>query len=126
MATVSLRPGPFPPSILLAKHLTRRDAGTDGEKTAMFVKNTLPDWLQRRRDAFHSDRKNTLVTLFRNMNDALCEDSRIDTYMSGTTAAVVFVWTSSRRLTIAHVGDSRVVAGRRNPDGTMRAEQITK
>jgi serine/threonine protein phosphatase PrpC len=92
----------------------------------MFVKNTLPDWLQRRRDAFHADRKNTLVTLFRNLNDALCEDSRIDTYMSGTTAAVVFVWTSSRRLTIAHVGDSRVVAGRRNPDGTLRAEQITK
>lgn len=65
------------------------------------------------------------MTLFRNMNDALCEDSRIDTYMSGTTAAVVFVWTSSRRLTVAHVGDSRVLAAWRNPDGTYRTEQIT-
>lgn len=100
--------------------------GNDGEKTAMFVKSTLPDWLQRRKEQFHADRRGTLVTLFRDINDALCEDSRIDTYMSGTTAAVVFVWTSSRRLTIAHVGDSRIVAGRRNPDGTMRAEQLTK
>ncbi|KAI8051529.1 phosphatase 2C-like domain-containing protein [Syncephalis plumigaleata] len=48
---------------------------------------------------------------FREVNDLLVENEGVDTYMSGTTASVVI--RRGNQLILAHLGDSRVVLGRR-------------
>jgi serine/threonine protein phosphatase PrpC len=49
--------------------------------------------------------------VFREVNDLLVENEDVDTYMSGTTASVVI--RRGHQLILAHLGDSRVVLGRR-------------
>ncbi|KAI8616304.1 phosphatase 2C-like domain-containing protein, partial [Chytriomyces sp. MP71] len=54
----------------------------------------------------------------------LTENPAIDTYMSGSTAAVVIILHEDRCALIASVGDSRIILGRRDGDDVV-AEQIT-
>ena len=43
------------------------------------------------------------------------EDDKVDTYMSGTTAALVIVF--DKKVIVANVGDTRAIIGKANGQG---------
>jgi serine/threonine protein phosphatase PrpC len=82
--------------------------------------------LRARKATFAANPTTTLTTVFAHINDGLCSDPKIDAYMSGSTAALVFLFPRRRKVVVAHLGDSRVIFGRKTPEGEWKAEQVTK
>lgn len=50
-----------------------------------------------------------LTAALKELHEQMINESSIDTYLSGTTALVVVVGETTGKVTIANVGDSRVV-----------------
>lgn len=55
----------------------------------------------------------TIRTLFESIDKDLRENESVDTYISGTTASLVLLWPSSSNYVVAHIGDSRIVLGKK-------------
>ncbi|KAJ3191184.1 hypothetical protein HK101_007996, partial [Irineochytrium annulatum] len=90
--------------------------GSEGGKASRYVKNVFPEVLQSQRDAFVRDPVSALKNVYATVNSMLTENEQIDTYMSGTTAAILICLEDEDRVVIANVGDSRVLLGRKRSD----------
>lgn len=81
--------------------------GVQGDKVSGTVKQLFKEIFPRHKDAFLSDPKQTLIDVFYKVSELLESDSEIDTYMSGTTAAVAIL--TPLRIIVANLGDCRVI-----------------
>ncbi|KAI8809788.1 phosphatase 2C-like domain-containing protein [Cladochytrium replicatum] len=96
--------------------------GSDGAKASAFAKRAFVEVLSSLRDSFLRDPETTLRSVFATVHERMTESPNVDTYMSGTTAAVAVI--HGNRLITAHVGDSRIALGRRVETG-WQAVQLT-
>jgi hypothetical protein len=64
------------------------------------------------KESFTRDVVGCLKQAYLTVNTMLCENSAIDTYMSGTTAALLICLEDDDRVVVANVGDSRVLLGK--------------
>ncbi|KAI9596540.1 phosphatase 2C-like domain-containing protein [Syncephalis fuscata] len=85
--------------------------GSEGHKAATFVKKVFLEVLENYRQLLIVEPATAIKRAFREVNDLLVENEDVDTYMSGTTASVVI--RRGNQLILAHLGDSRVILGRR-------------
>jgi len=71
-------------------------------------------------DSWNEDQLRRAITdVFRTVDEAVMSNEKVDTYISGTTAAVVVVFEKWRRVVVANIGDSRVIYGK--PGATTAA-----
>ncbi|KAJ3332085.1 hypothetical protein HDU76_001348, partial [Blyttiomyces sp. JEL0837] len=99
--------------------------GSEGGKASGYVKKIFPDILRNNRDAFVKDACTTMKTVYKTVNEMLADNSAIDTYMSGTTAAVLLFLVDEGRVVVANVGDSRVLLGRKEGPDSWVGVQLT-
>lgn len=97
--------------------------GEDGGKASQFIKQILPEALDKNKDLFLKNPKDTLISIFQEMSNELCENESIDTYISGTTAVIAIF--HENKLIVANVGDSRVVIGLEDAEGKILSKQLT-
>ncbi|ORX85111.1 protein serine/threonine phosphatase 2C [Anaeromyces robustus] len=97
--------------------------GDDGAKASQYIKQILPDFLNKYKDNFLKDPKATLTQIYDEMAETLCDNDQIDTYISGTTAVIAIF--HDGKLIISNVGDSRVVVGLEDEKGNITAKQMT-
>ena len=69
--------------------------------------------------------KNVFADTFKEVDSKLRADRHINSAEGGTTATVVLFENDKNMLTVAHVGDTRAVMGRRNAMG-MRGVDLTE
>lgn len=98
--------------------------GTDGAKVATFAKQMFPTVLSELVDRIKHDPVGAMRDAYATVNERLTDNQAIDTYMSGSTAALVLI--VEGKLVVSHIGDSRVLLGRRDGNGGFRIEQLTK
>ncbi|KND03002.1 uncharacterized protein SPPG_08981 [Spizellomyces punctatus DAOM BR117] len=98
--------------------------GADGAKAASFAKHAFSTTLSSLQSQLSQDPVNTMKETFRVVNEQLVENQAIDTYMSGSTVALVVIFDG--KMIIAHIGDSKVVLGSRDETGTWRIDKLTK
>ncbi|KAJ3411754.1 hypothetical protein HDV05_001765 [Chytridiales sp. JEL 0842] len=91
--------------------------GSEGGKASRYVKTIFPEVLHSLRSQFTRDVTSCLKEAYATVNTMLSENSAIDTYMSGTTAALLIVLEDEGRAVIANVGDSRVLLGKYSEGG---------
>ncbi|KAJ3066949.1 hypothetical protein HDU99_003684, partial [Rhizoclosmatium hyalinum] len=90
--------------------------GSEGHRVSAFVKKLFPLVLLERRAALigrSADAEAALKDAFATVHARLKENEAIDSYMSGSTAALLLFFEEERRVLIANVGDSRIMMGRR-------------
>ncbi|RKO91568.1 phosphatase 2C-like domain-containing protein [Blyttiomyces helicus] len=99
--------------------------GSDGGKVAAFAQKQFPTAIASLHAAFTADPVEAIKTAFAQVSQALTDDASIDTYLSGTTVAMALLFKGS--LVVAHLGDSRVVLGRKKAGGDeVEAVQLTQ
>ncbi|CBZ50621.1 putative protein phosphatase 2C [Neospora caninum Liverpool] len=101
--------------------------GPGGHLVANFVQWHLPNIIHEY--MVTSDPKVALHRAFVQVNSMLkdaSEAQKFDSASSGSTASVVLHRRQERKLFFAHVGDSRVVLARRNQQGRLVADCVTK
>ena len=81
--------------------------GANGHKAAAYAKTQLPILIDQSKDQILSDPLLTLKEIFNQVNEGMNSDSKIDTYMSGTTAGIVIIYQD--KIISANVGDTRIV-----------------
>jgi serine/threonine protein phosphatase PrpC len=91
--------------------------GDLGQKVARFVKKELPLEISAKSNpaSLVADPAKVLTDAFAAVNERLRENEDIDTYMSGTTAAVLLACRETGTLIVGHVGDCKVVVGVAGP-----------
>jgi serine/threonine protein phosphatase PrpC len=83
--------------------------GSNGHKAAAFAKTHFPTLIEKAQAEILASPPNALSKLFAEINDNMNEDTTVDTYMSGTTAAIAII-TNEGRLITANVGDTRIIS----------------
>lgn len=100
--------------------------GKKGHDVSNFVKENMPKILLSQ-EAFTSDPQKALADTFVKMQTAIIKANAmktLDANRSGTTCSLVLHCMQKKMLYIAHVGDSRVVLGRKN-EGKYEAVDLT-
>ncbi|KAJ3002931.1 hypothetical protein HKX48_002024 [Thoreauomyces humboldtii] len=95
--------------------------GADGGKVARFARDRFSVLVS---PSIMTDPMQGVRDVFREVNEGLEEDQGVDTYMSGSTVAMVLV--VGTRMVVANVGDSRVVIGRRGEGGGVEVVPLTR
>ncbi|PFH36272.1 putative PP2C [Besnoitia besnoiti] len=101
--------------------------GPGGHLVANFVQWHLPNIIHEY--MITNDPKVALYRAFIRVNAMLkdaSEAQKFDSASSGSTASVVLHRREERKLFFAHVGDSRIVLARRNSQGRLVADCVTK
>ncbi|KFH02905.1 putative PP2C [Toxoplasma gondii MAS] len=101
--------------------------GPGGHLVANFVQWHLPNIIHEY--MITSEPRVALHRAFVEVNSMLTDASeaqKFDSASSGSTASVVLHRRQERKLFLAHVGDSRVVLARRNHQGRLVADCVTK
>ncbi|KAK9710610.1 hypothetical protein K7432_008333 [Basidiobolus ranarum] len=89
--------------------------GTYGDSCSRFVKTTLTQLIDSHKEALNQNIEKSLTQLFEMVNELLCEESTIDTYLSGSTAVLVMVL--KNQLIVINLGDSRAVLAKETSRG---------
>lgn len=108
------KPGTTPPTPKCSLFAVLDGHGTDGGKASTFATKILPQILKEHKQLLMDDPEAALKQVFARIHQDLVENQDIDTYMSGTTAIVVLVMDG--KLIVSHLGDSRGVLVRREPE----------
>jgi len=82
--------------------------GHDGDRCATFLQHELHAALARHPD-FHANARAAVAAAFREADEAVCEALRASDDASGSTAVVALFDGRTRKLLVAHAGDSRCV-----------------
>ncbi|KAI9204149.1 phosphatase 2C-like domain-containing protein [Polychytrium aggregatum] len=99
--------------------------GSEGGKSSAFVKKVLPEVMCAiPYESFLRDPAQALKSIFSECHERLTGNQAIDTYMSGTTALVALVDTSTAKIYIAHVGDSKAILVQ-HVDNVWKGIQLT-
>ncbi|KAI8821832.1 phosphatase 2C-like domain-containing protein [Fimicolochytrium jonesii] len=99
--------------------------GSEGTKVAQFVKEQFAAVVaQHAEQILAGDPKTAFTNVFRLVNEKLEDEQSIDTYMSGSTVALVLL--VGETLYVAHIGDSRVVLGRTEAQGGLSLRPLTR
>ncbi|KAJ3186624.1 hypothetical protein HDU85_007444 [Gaertneriomyces sp. JEL0708] len=97
--------------------------GADGGKVAAFVKQEIVTVLNELKEDLLREPEPALKNAYKLVHERLIENQAIDTYMAGTTAAIALI--IGKKLLISHVGDSRVLLGRRGPNSNHYIQKLT-
>lgn len=81
--------------------------GSEGHKAAAAAKSSMISTLKSKHSSFETEPHESLVQLFKEVNDEITNDSSWDSYLSGTTAVLAIL--VEDLLHVAHVGDSRLI-----------------
>jgi len=106
--------------------------GQKGHDVSQFVKENLPKLIIKDERFRTSEMKQMLKDLFKKMQSLIITADRmkkLSAQMSGTTATVcvhAHEPGTTPSLMVAHVADSTAVLGRKKPDGTKDAVQLTR
>lgn len=101
--------------------------GSKGHDVSNFVKDNLPKILFSQ-EGLETDPKAVLMKTFAKMQyliEKATQLKQIDATRSGTTCSVVLHVHRENVLHIAHVGDSRVVLGKRDKKGKLKSVDLT-
>lgn len=97
-------------------------AGSNGHKAAEYARIHFPKLINESKAAILANPQAGLTAVFARINEGMNEAvETVDTYMSGTTAGTIIVYSSHDGvgLTViaANVGDSRVVLAKTGGEG---------
>lgn len=90
-------------------------SGANGHRAAAYAKTHFPTLVNAAQSDILADPTRALTVIFQKINEGMNEDDKVDTYMSGTTAALVIVF--DKKVIVANVGDTRAIIGKANGQG---------
>ena len=96
--------------------------GSNGHKAAEYARINFPKLVNESKDSILADAQSGLNSVFARINEGMNEAvDTVDTYMSGTPAGIVIVYSShggvGTTVIAANVGDSRVVLAKIGGEG---------
>jgi len=97
--------------------------GSQGDKVSEYCIHQLHDYLHDNKQAVLADPLMAFTKAYDTVDKTLLDDPTINSRNSGTSAVAVYM--DGKTLYTANAGDSRAVIAAREPDGTLKASDLS-